>query len=712
MLIFNTLFCCYTQKTEHDVVTGVAFVAFAQLIVKAAGWDQMRREVLKDAVYGVFMNNLVRNLEESPVHASQDLLKALFIVLRGNLKSRIPIDRLLRILLTVMDRSQQVPGKLSLKLYQDALRCVPLIIDSGSTWAALLEHIAVAIHNILGRLYSGFDDEIAIVRHLLPKLAPTEEESKKPFIVELWNLNSTTKFDIAESLHRVTVLSHLLQYLMAAPLNFTVDVPVFDLLVVVRHLILLDGTRASTSLQGMTTADLFLAVPILHQCAYLVLETMIRQFKSRLYPFIVPLADLVSFELSATRNSVAAPALASPDVQASLHNLVASFIEVFQGGVVGLTNIALQTCLDDLQLDHASSNGAYSAPNAANAAIASTTTAPSSEPKQNPNKKKAAAKALSDPRAHINAEALTAASGPETATATKPDNLRLAALNCLQVAFSHLGALLDDDLRSNIDKSIVGLCITISRHRNAPLWRRSQFEPAFINPEIRMGIYRILLASAISTGRLQTPVLPFAAQFLNFGLSDPDTRVSSVCAEALNFINTVIHPRVPLLPPSIADEARSSQLSVASILAHQSEKLLMQKHEETTLMLLQRTQARRSREGDSEDMDDERPTKKIALSDASGSSVAHRSEKSQVPSFLDTMSQVNSEAAQRGENIAATASALAPQSEHTVLFKSEQNGSNAKENGIATKEVSTSITGMDVDVDIVDDGPDSEDEDM
>lgn len=701
------------QKSENEVVVGVAFVAFAQLIVKASGWDQMRREVLKDPVYGVFMNNLVKNLEECPVSASQDLLKALFIVLRGNLKSRIPVDRLLRILLTTMDRCQHVTGQLSVKIYQDALRCVPLVIDSGSTWAALLEHIAVAIHHILGSLYAGFDDEISIIRHLLPKLAPAEGDAKKPFIIEVWALeDGSTKCNVPEALHRITVLSHLLQYLMAAPINYTVDVPVFDLLTVVRHLILLDGTRSSTSLQGMSTADLFLAVPLLHQCAYLVLETMIRQFKSRLFPFVVTLADLVSFEINSTRNTVAAPALCSPDVQASLHNLVASFFEVFQGGVVGLSNNALQVCLEDLQLDSSSSSGgAYAAPNAANAAIsAATPTIDVKGVKQNPNKKKAAAKALSDPRAHINAEALNAAAGPEAATSSKPDHLRLAAINCLQVAFSQLGALLDDDLRANVDKTVIGLCITLSRHRNMPLWRRAQFEPAFANPDIRIGIYRILLASAISTGRLQTPVLPFAAQYLNFGLSDPDTRVSSLCAEALNIVNTVIHPRVPLLPPSIVDEQRSSQLSVNSILAQQSEKLLLQQHEERTLMLLQRTQARRSREGESSDMDDERPTKKIATSEIDGSS---RSDKSHVPSFLDTMSQVNSEAAQRGETIATTASALANQNEHTVLFKSAKNGSKSKgtaSNGAA--EPSSSITGMDVDVDIVDDGPDSEDEDM
>lgn len=690
------------KKNENEVVTGVAFVAFAHLIVKACGWDQMRREVLKDPVYGVFMNNLVKNLEECPIQASQDFLKALFVVLRGNLKSRIPVDRLLRILLSAMDRSQKAPGKLGLKIYQDALRCVPLVIDSGSTWAALLEHVIVAIHHILGQLYAGFDDEISIIRHLLPKLAPAGEgESKKPFLVELWALDSA-KFDVAEALHRTTALSHLLQFLMAAPLNFTVDVPVFDLLVAVRHLILLDGTRASTSLQGMTMADLFLAVPMLHQCAYLVLETMVRQFKSRLYPFIVPLADLVSFELIATRNAVAAPALASPDVQTSLHNLVTAFFEVFQGAVAGLSNNSLQVCLDDLQLDSAS-NAAYAAPNAANAAISSATKSTKTDAngvKQNPNKKKAAAKALSDPRAHINAEALTAAAGPEAATTSKPDHLRLAAAKCLQAAFTNLGALLDDELRAIVDKTVIGLCITLSRHRNMPLWRRSQFEPAFANPEIRIAIYRILLTSAISTGRLQTPVLPFAAQYLNCGLTDPDTRVSAMCSEGLNIINTVIHPRVPLLPPSITDEQRSSQLSVNSILAQQSEAMLLQQHEERTLMLLQRSQGRRTREGDSEDMDDERPTKKVATSELSGSSKSH------VPSFLDTMSQVSSEAAQRGENIATTASALAPQSEHTVLFKSSQNGSNK------AKEPTTSITGMDVDVDIVDDGPDSEDEDM
>lgn len=713
------------QKNENSVVAGVAFVAFAQLIVKSSGWDQMRREVLKDAVYGVFMNNLVKSLEEAPVHATQDLLKALFIVLRGNLKSRIPVERLLRILLGAMDRTQQVRGKAGLKIYQDAARCVPLIIDSGSTWAALLEQVSVAMHHILGRLYEGYDDEVSTVRHLLPKVSLGDAGAQKPLIIELWSLDSESRIDVTVALHRVTVLSHMLQFLMAAPLNFSVDVPVLDLLVVVRHLLLLDGTRASPALNGLQASDVLLAAPILHQCAHLVLETMIRQFKSRLFPFVVPVCDIVMFELSATRNAVASPALASPDVQSSLHRLVTSLIEVFQGAVTGICGAALQICLDDLQLDHASSSapgatGAYAAPNAANAAISSssssndaTTSKANTQTKQNPNKKKAAAKALSDPRAHINAEALTAAAGPEAAIASKPDFLRLSSLRCLQTAFTHLGAQLDDELRASIDKTIIGLCITMTRHRNLPLWRKAAFEPAFANAQIRLGLYKVLLASSISTGRLQTPALPFAVEYLSAGCNDPDASVAAACTEALSVVHTVMHPRVPLLPPSIVDEQRTSKLSVAGILAHQSEQLLLQQHEERTLQLLQRS-GRRSREGDYDDLDDERPAKKFSPAmNVDGSSSESNGkkgvEKSNVPSFLDTMSQVGAEAQQRGESIANTASALAPPSEHTVLFKSDEN-SKPKKAEAAT--ATSGSAGMDVDVDIVDDGPDSEDEDM
>jgi len=687
----------------------VAFVAFAELIVRACSWDQMRRDVLKDGVYGVFMNGLVKSLEERSAANSQDLLKALYVVLKGNLKSRIPVDRLLRILLSIMASSQQVAGKLGIQLYQDAARCVPMIVDSGSTWAAVLEHVIVALHHVLEHtLYHGFDDEKSLIRTMLPKVVQEEGELKKPLIIELWNLGIDSKVDVTVSMHRVTILCHMIQFLLASPLNYTVDVPILELLVVVRHLVLLDGTRSSSSpVHGLSASDLLLVVPMLHQCAYLILETMVRQFRSRLFPFIVQIADLVTFEISATRNSVASPCLAIPDVQSSVHRLVSCMIEVFECGVLGITQNALQNCLDDLQLD-SSGSGQLSAPESTNSTA--TETASSSTTKVNPNKKKAAAKALSDPRAHVNAEALTSATGTEIASSSKPDSLRLSAINCLQTALSHLGASLNDELRASIDRTIIGLCLTMTRHKNLPLWRRSQFEPAFANPQIRIGLYQILLSSSMSTGRLQTPSLPFATQFMNFGLTDPDSRVASFCSQSLGVLLTIMHPRVPLLPPSIASEQRTSNLSTHGILTHQSELLMLQQHEERTLAMLQRSQGRRVREGENEDMEDDRPTKKQMFSGFDASNAVHHSAASsssapsQVPSFLTALNQAAPDIQKRLDD--------SQSSEHTVLFKtpSAPTATGNVTNGMVYDLLDNQSSSMAVDVDIVDDGPDSEDE--
>jgi len=707
----------WLQKSENELVQGIAFVSFAELIVRASTWDQMRREVLKDAVYGVFMNGVVKSLEERPIESNQEVLRALFVVLNANLKSRIPTDRLLRILLSIMSSSQKVPGKLGLQLYQDAAKCVPLVIDSGSTWAALLEHVIVAIHHILENLYHGFDDEKSLIRTLLPKVMDADGDGKKPFIIELWNLHSDSRVDITTTMHRVTILCHMIQFLLSSPLNFTVDVPVLELLVVVRHLIVLDGTRASPAhLHGLSMSDLLLAVPMLHQCAYLILETMVRQFRSRLFPFIVQIADLVVFEMSSTRNPIAAPCLAVPDVQSAVHRLVSVLLEVFQCGVIGIAQHALQHCLDDLQLDV--SSGALAAPSASSKGdINAPSNASSSTSKQNPNKRKAAAKALSDPRAHINAEALTSAQS--SLIGHKPDSLRISALLCLQIALDHLGSSINDELRASIDKTVVGLCITMTRHKNLPLWRRSQFEPAFSNPQVRIGIYQVLLASSISTGRLQTPVLPFANQFISVGQNDPDSRVASFCAHALDVLLTVIHPRVPLLPPSIAAEQRSSKLSTHSILSHQSELAMLHQHEERTLELLQRSQGRRAREGESEDMDDDRPTKKHMPAGFESSNVLHHngasSSSSSAPtsssttSFLATLSQSAPDVQQRMD-----LSSSATSSEHTVLFKTtdakKPSNTSTKPHPAEPMENPTASTSMAVDVDIVDDEPDSEDE--
>ena len=696
------------------MVQGLVYVALAQLIVRASSWDQMRREVLKDGVYGVFMNGVVKCLEERPIASNQEVLKALYTVLKANLKSRVPTDRLLRILFSIMGSSQTVPGKLGLQLYQDAAKCVPLVIDSGSTWAALLEHVVVAIHHILENLYHGFTQEQALMRSLLPKVLNSEGEDKKLFIIELWGLDSNARVDVTVTMHRVTVLCHMIQFLLSSPLNFTVDVPILELLVVVRHLILLDGTRVSPSpVHGLTMSDLILAVPMLHQCAHLILETMVRQFRSRLFPFLVQIADLVSFEMSATRNPVAAPCLASPAVQSSVHHLVATLLEVFQCGVVGITQHALQHCLDDLQLEASSTSlGAPSSTKTVAADASSSSTA-----KQNPNKKKAATKALSDPSAHVNAVALTAASGVEAAIGTKPDSLRISALHCLQTALNTLGSSINDELRASIDKTLVGLCITMTRHKNLPLWRRSQFEPAFTNPQVRIGIYEVLLASTLSTGRLQTPVLPYANQFINVGLNDPDSRVAAFCDHALDVILNVIHPRIPLLPPSIAMEQRTSKLSTTSILNHQSERLMLQQHEERTLELLQRTQGRRSREGDNDDMEDDRPTKKHMPAGFDTSPAVHHSgtsssSASTSSSFLANLHQAAPDMQQRMD-VGSAASSIAPSSEHTVLFKnstSSTSESNTRSQISEQKENPSASTSMAVDVDIVDDGPDSEDE--
>jgi hypothetical protein len=696
----STLSLIVNKKTENEVVSGVALVAFANLIVKASTWDQTRRDVLKDAVYGSFMNSLVRSLEERPIGASQDVMKALYIVLKANLKSRIPLERLLQVLLTILDKAQTMPGKLGLQIYQDAARCIPLLMDSGSTWGALVEHIVVTTHYILEKLYVGFDDELSLIRNLLPKTLEDQGVNKGLFFVA-WKMKESSNEDLSVSLHRVTILTHLLQLLMSAPLNYSVDVPVFELLIIVRHLMLLDGTRASSSpSHGLSGADLLHAAPLLHQCAHIVLETMIRQFRSRLFPFVKQIADLVNYELATSRNFASAPSLATPDVQASLHRLITALLEVFKTSVVGITSDAVQLALEDLQLDNAST-GAFAALKSETEPVSAAT---ASQPKQNPNKKKAANKALSDPSAHVNAEALTAATGATTATSSKPISLRLAAFDCLQSALTHMGAFISDDVRASIDKSILGLCITMTRHQNAPLWRKSQFEPAFAHPAIRLGLYRTLLASAISTGRLQTPVLPYAAQYLTFGLNDPDGRVASACTQAMDVLNVVLHPRVPLLPPSITAEQRTSQLSTQGILAHQSEKQLLQLHEEKTLMLLQRTQGRRGREGEGEGMEDDRPTKKQLPVDFEPSSAIHRDSSASKSSNTSSSSALGPKAELNGKGSAAVSA-----TERTVLFKSTP-AKEQKPNPSDLEENPTATNMMAVDVDIVDDEPDSEDE--
>lgn len=92
------------------------------------------------------------------------------------------------------------------------------------------------------------------------------------------------------------------------------------------------------------------------------------------------------------------------------------------------------------------------------------------------------------------------------------------------------------------------------------LYRPVLFVAPFDDAKLRIAMYRALVASSLSSSRTQSSIITFTMQLLARGMQDPEFEISEFCASGIASCSAVLNPRVPLIPTPIADDQRYNPL--------------------------------------------------------------------------------------------------------------------------------------------------------
>jgi len=116
----------------------------------------------------------------------------------------------------------------------------------------------------------------------------------------------------------------------------------------------------------------------------------------------------------------------------------------------------------------------------------------------------------------------------------------VAALSFTESLVRSLGTLLEEELRQRVDGLIASAllpCLCVGNVQTTSLLRV---------PEVRLGLYRALLACVCSVHPTAASVLSFAVPLFRYGARDTNSDVARVSKEALAIVDALLHPTRPI----------------------------------------------------------------------------------------------------------------------------------------------------------------------
>jgi hypothetical protein len=227
----------------------------AELIVASQPWPDIRREMMKENIFGAFMAAQLRCIED-PVLAQQDgVLVSLYKILNtihNNNRIRTAVVRLAPALFKLMDYEH---GHTS----SHAIKCLSLLPDSNRTWVNIMEQLIDALHLILHQVYVGFDEDKVFL-----DVGVLQEGEAPSVLRSTWQLTNVDeqyrRVSPAAAQRRIERLVALLVGMLSHSYGFGVSVPINQLMDVVDHLLVLDGSvlvrcRRSLALFSLACAE-------------------------------------------------------------------------------------------------------------------------------------------------------------------------------------------------------------------------------------------------------------------------------------------------------------------------------------------------------------------------------------------------------------------------------------------------------------------------
>ncbi|KAJ1889723.1 hypothetical protein LPJ66_007876 [Kickxella alabastrina] len=346
---------------------------------------------------------------------------------------------------------------------------------------------------------------------------------------------------IPQAVDRITSMSDLLIALLTRP--FSVDLPIpADALVALASKLALVPMRVANSKSSRTEFSLIpMLTPEIQRASIRILATMSMALGNYMLPYLSAVARTVA--VINTRQ------IASPATQVALYKLIQLYVEAYDYGfVVFLPKEVLELAISDISVQSKRQTTAITATSQASALSSS-----------------GSRKRGGNGRARTLDGLMT--DDDIQASLVHWTDVVLAALETIMALFRHTPTAISSTMRTQLDGQILTLLmLDMVGSYESPFACRQTDTP------YKVALYKCLQASVVSPDPWHRAILPHALTTFTAGLADSSPEVRSVCTQALDVIELMMHARLPaqLRAPDSEENVEAEGLIAGSIFSDEA----------------------------------------------------------------------------------------------------------------------------------------------
>lgn len=433
-------------------------------------------------------------------------------------------------------------GKCSTCLLKKLAHCLAILPQSKGdeeTWSLLMQKILLLINSHLNDAFQFLEEETKSTK-VVNLLVPPGKDPPTP----LGCCNSSDKA-AAEATKRPNRLltSSVSAFMLCGcemlinPYPVQVNIPVKAVLALIERVLMVDGSVSQSLLPFVTAMQqesLCSELPMFHSDALDLLIALTKVMRSQMLPHAAYIVRLI---VRYFKNC------SLPELRVKVYSIIKTLLMSMGIGIAKfLTQEVVNNVFIDLNPDHQDGLAFPIPPSKANEVLY-------------PNKKKrkhaSAAKSLEDNHETGFGEA------PKNHLVV-PANVKIAALEALEVLLTVGGALRSDSWRKNVDTLLISVA-TNSIHDGWNIEENSICMPKeqiHMVEKLQLAALRALLASLLSQSHVRPSNIARSLELFQSGRQETGTKVAEFCAHALLALEVLIHPRaLPLedYSPATAD---------------------------------------------------------------------------------------------------------------------------------------------------------------
>ncbi|KAL1827943.1 hypothetical protein ACET3Z_006355 [Daucus carota] len=435
--------------------------------------------------------------------------------------------------------SKMMSGRCSDGLLKKLGFCLALLPKSKGdeeSWLLMMRKILILINVQLKDAFQGLEEE-SKSDEALRVLVPPGNDPPPPLgglTMPITSYGSTKRPELLLMCNSSTLMN-CCSTMLSCSYPVQVSVPIQSLVMLIRRVLMLDGSVSQKMYPLMTTMKQELIcseLPGLHLRSLELLAGIVKGVRSQLLPHVADIAVLIAEYFRKC---------ALPELRIMVYSIIRILLRSMGVGMsLYLTQEVISNTFVDLDYSSSASGNLNLNSNVFN------------EPVQQPPQKKrkhASTTGSNDEQSDRMGTEMTA---PKTKT---PISVKIAALHTLEALLTVGGAIRSDSWRPDVDRLLVATALDACKGGWAKEEKNIFLQTGRTDPwaEFQLAALKAFLASLISPSRFRPPSLSQGLELFRKGAQETGTKLSEFCSHALMVLEVLIHPRALSLIDSASD---------------------------------------------------------------------------------------------------------------------------------------------------------------